>query len=119
VGDADELLHGAARDPRGTWADGRPGRRGDRQRGVGQRLLPAARRHRRLRSGQGGAGQPHQVAGAGERAKGIRVNAVSPGPVASDLWLGRDGVAETVAAATGVDADTARETIVAGLIKTT
>jgi NAD(P)-dependent dehydrogenase (short-subunit alcohol dehydrogenase family) len=47
--------------------------------------------------------------------KGIRVNAVSPGPVASDLWLGKDGVAETVAAATGVDADTARETIVAGL----
>jgi NAD(P)-dependent dehydrogenase (short-subunit alcohol dehydrogenase family) len=47
--------------------------------------------------------------------KGIRVNAVSPGPVASDLWLGRDGVAETVAAATGVDADAARETIIAGL----
>lgn len=47
--------------------------------------------------------------------KGIRVNAVSPGPVASDLWLGKDGVAETVAAATGVDADTARETVVAGL----
>jgi NAD(P)-dependent dehydrogenase (short-subunit alcohol dehydrogenase family) len=46
---------------------------------------------------------------------GIRVNAVSPGPVASDLWLGRDGVAETVAAATGVDADAARETIIAGL----
>ena len=47
--------------------------------------------------------------------KGIRVNAVSPGPVASDLWLGQGGVAETVAAATGVDADTARETVIAGL----
>jgi NAD(P)-dependent dehydrogenase (short-subunit alcohol dehydrogenase family) len=47
--------------------------------------------------------------------RGIRVNAVSPGPVATDLWLGEHGVAETVAAATGVDAATARETIVAGI----
>ena len=46
---------------------------------------------------------------------GINVNAVSPGPVSTDLWLGRDGVAETVARATGVDADTARERIVAGM----
>ncbi len=37
--------------------------------------------------------------------KGIRVNSVSPGPVATDLWLGERGVAETVAAATGTDAD--------------
>ncbi len=28
--------------------------------------------------------------------KGIRVNAVSPGPVASDPWLAQGGVAETV-----------------------
>ena len=33
--------------------------------------------------------------------QGIRVNTVSPGPVATDLWLGRGGVAETVSAATG------------------
>ena len=46
---------------------------------------------------------------------GIRVNAVSPGPVATDLWLGEHGVAETVATATGVDADTARKTIIAGI----
>jgi NAD(P)-dependent dehydrogenase (short-subunit alcohol dehydrogenase family) len=32
---------------------------------------------------------------------GIRVNTVSPGPVATDLWLGRGGVASTVAGATG------------------
>jgi NAD(P)-dependent dehydrogenase (short-subunit alcohol dehydrogenase family) len=32
----------------------------------------------------------------------------SPGPVATDLWLGAGGVAQTVAAATGVDADSAR-----------
>jgi NAD(P)-dependent dehydrogenase (short-subunit alcohol dehydrogenase family) len=33
--------------------------------------------------------------------RGIRVNTVSPGPVATDLWLGPGGVAQTVSAATG------------------
>jgi NAD(P)-dependent dehydrogenase (short-subunit alcohol dehydrogenase family) len=33
--------------------------------------------------------------------KGIRVNTVSPGPVATDLWLGAQGVAETLGRATG------------------
>ncbi len=33
--------------------------------------------------------------------RGIRVNTVSPGPVATDLWLGSDGVAATVSHATG------------------
>jgi len=42
--------------------------------------------------------------------KGIRVNCVSPGQVSTDLWLGAHGVAETFAAASGVDADTIRET---------
>lgn len=32
--------------------------------------------------------------------RGIRVNTVSPGPVATDLWLGQGGVAQTVSAAT-------------------
>lgn len=47
--------------------------------------------------------------------RGIRVNAVSPGPVSTDLWLGKDGVAETVGRASGVDAVTAREKIVAAM----
>ena len=34
---------------------------------------------------------------------GIRVNTVSPGPVATDLWLGGQGVAATVARAAGTD----------------
>jgi NAD(P)-dependent dehydrogenase (short-subunit alcohol dehydrogenase family) len=34
---------------------------------------------------------------------GIRVNTVSPGPVATDLWLGSDGVAATVSQATGAE----------------
>jgi NAD(P)-dependent dehydrogenase (short-subunit alcohol dehydrogenase family) len=32
---------------------------------------------------------------------GVRVNTVSPGPVATDLWLGSGGVADTVSQATG------------------
>ena len=47
--------------------------------------------------------------------RGIRVNCVSPGPVRTDLWFGDHGVAQTVAAATGVDADTARDSVVAGI----
>jgi NAD(P)-dependent dehydrogenase (short-subunit alcohol dehydrogenase family) len=47
--------------------------------------------------------------------RGIRVNCVSPGPVATDLWLGEHGVAATVAAATGVDAGAAREAVVASI----
>ena len=34
-------------------------------------------------------------------SRGIRVNTVSPGPVATDLWLGDYGVAATVSQATG------------------
>jgi NAD(P)-dependent dehydrogenase (short-subunit alcohol dehydrogenase family) len=47
--------------------------------------------------------------------RGIRVNSVSPGPVATDLWLGEGGVAQTVAKATGVDAETARQEVVASI----
>ncbi|NMO51842.1 SDR family oxidoreductase [Actinoplanes sp. TBRC 11911] len=36
-------------------------------------------------------------------AHGVRVNTVSPGPVATDLWLGKGGVAETVGGASGAD----------------
>ncbi|POX55306.1 hypothetical protein C3489_10965 [Streptomyces sp. Ru71] len=37
--------------------------------------------------------------------RGIRVNTVSPGPVATPLWLGATGVAATVAQASGLAAD--------------
>ncbi len=47
--------------------------------------------------------------------QGIRVNAVSPGPVGTELWLGEHGVAEAVAKATGVDAATARDAVVASI----
>ncbi len=35
--------------------------------------------------------------------QGVRMNTVSPGPVSTPLWLGHGGVAETFAAANGVD----------------
>jgi NAD(P)-dependent dehydrogenase (short-subunit alcohol dehydrogenase family) len=47
--------------------------------------------------------------------KRIRVNSVSPGPVASDLWLGDQGVAATIAAATDVDSDAVRKQAIAGM----
>lgn len=37
--------------------------------------------------------------------RGVRVNTVSPGPVATDLWLGAGGVAETVGRAAHRSAD--------------
>ena len=43
----------------------------------------------------------------------IRFNTISPGPVATQLWLGENGVAATAAKNLGVDFDTARDTVVA------
>lgn len=48
-------------------------------------------------------------------SKGIRVNAVSPGPVATDLWLGENGVSHVVAKAMGTDPDTARDKVIASI----
>jgi NAD(P)-dependent dehydrogenase (short-subunit alcohol dehydrogenase family) len=48
-------------------------------------------------------------------SKGIRINDVSPGPVATDLWLGEGGVAHTVAKLTGTDPDTARAKVLASI----
>jgi NAD(P)-dependent dehydrogenase (short-subunit alcohol dehydrogenase family) len=45
---------------------------------------------------------------------GIRVNTVSPGPVATALWLGAGGVAETVSAATGLSPHEIAERAVSG-----
>jgi NAD(P)-dependent dehydrogenase (short-subunit alcohol dehydrogenase family) len=46
---------------------------------------------------------------------GIRVNTVSPGPVATDLWLGPDGVAASLADRSGTDP----KDIAAGAVATT
>jgi NAD(P)-dependent dehydrogenase (short-subunit alcohol dehydrogenase family) len=48
-------------------------------------------------------------------SRGVRVNCVSPGPVSTDLWLGKQGVAATAAKAMGVDEDTARARVVASI----
>jgi NAD(P)-dependent dehydrogenase (short-subunit alcohol dehydrogenase family) len=42
---------------------------------------------------------------------------VSPGPVATDLWLGDDGVAAKLGASTGAGADAIRDRAVAGMPK--
>ena len=47
--------------------------------------------------------------------QGIRINSVSPGQVATDLWLGSDGVAATVGRATGVDPAAVRDQAIAGI----
>ncbi|MGC4091626.1 MAG: SDR family oxidoreductase [Polyangiaceae bacterium] len=47
--------------------------------------------------------------------RGIRINDVSPGPVSTDLWLGEDGVAQTVGKAMGVDPQTARDKVIASI----
>jgi NAD(P)-dependent dehydrogenase (short-subunit alcohol dehydrogenase family) len=46
--------------------------------------------------------------------KGIRVNTISPGPVATDLWLGDGGVAAQFAAASGASADDIVQSVSAG-----
>jgi len=47
---------------------------------------------------------------------GVRVNTVSPGPVSTDLWLGEDGVARTVALATGNAPDAVAQQVAAGSV---
>ena len=83
------------------------GRGVDRQRRFRQRLLPTGRSDDRLRRRESGRRQPHEITSQEFGAKGIRINAVSPGPVSTDLWLGEDGVAQTVGRSLGIDADTA------------
>jgi NAD(P)-dependent dehydrogenase (short-subunit alcohol dehydrogenase family) len=46
---------------------------------------------------------------------GIRVNCVSPGQVSTDLWLGEHGVAATIGAAAGVDAEAVRAAAAAAI----
>lgn len=46
--------------------------------------------------------------------KGIRVNTVSPGPVATDLWMSDDGIAAQFAAASGATADAVVASVVEG-----
>lgn len=46
---------------------------------------------------------------------GIRVTSVSPGQVETDLWLGADGVAATIGAATGNDPAAVREQVTAAI----
>lgn len=46
--------------------------------------------------------------------KGIRVNTISPGPVATPLWLSDEGIAAQFAAASGASSDDILQSVVAG-----
>jgi len=48
--------------------------------------------------------------------KGIRVNTVSPGPVATDLWLGEKGVASTLAGAGAGKADDVAKRVASAMV---
>ncbi|MFD9737144.1 oxidoreductase [Umezawaea sp. NPDC059074] len=48
--------------------------------------------------------------------RGIRVNTISPGPVATALWLGAGGVAATIAEASGGDADAVAKSAASGMV---
>lgn len=47
--------------------------------------------------------------------QGVRVNAVSPGPVRTGLWLDEDGLGDRLASAMGTDRDSAMKQMVDGL----
>lgn len=46
--------------------------------------------------------------------RGVRVNTVSPGPVSTALWLGKEGVAATIAQASGGEPDAVAKRVAAG-----
>jgi NAD(P)-dependent dehydrogenase (short-subunit alcohol dehydrogenase family) len=48
--------------------------------------------------------------------RGIRVNTISPGPVETPLWLGTDGVAATIADASGGDANDVAKQVAKGSV---
>jgi NAD(P)-dependent dehydrogenase (short-subunit alcohol dehydrogenase family) len=48
--------------------------------------------------------------------QGVRVNTVSPGPVATDLWLGQDGVAATVGSSAGLAPEAVAKQAAAGSV---
>ena len=49
-------------------------------------------------------------------SRGIRVNTVSPGPVSTALWLGKGGVAETIAPAGAGDAQAVARQAATGIV---
>ncbi|MET3934746.1 SDR family NAD(P)-dependent oxidoreductase [Arthrobacter sp. OAP107] len=44
--------------------------------------------------------------------RGIRFNTISPGPVATDMWFGDEGIVHTISSATGLEADVAKKSVV-------
>ena len=115
VGDADELLHAAARHPGrlARWSSRAAARSSTSPRSTPS-SSPTRPRSTTARPRRRSSTSPSRWRRSSGRG-GSTSTPSPPGPVGTDLWLGEHGVAETVAEATGVDADTARETIIAGI----
>ena len=97
-------------------ADARAGRRRDRQRRLGQRLLPARRRDDRLRRRQGGGAQPRPMRCPRSRTARDPRQLRLAGPVETDLWLGDQGVAAAeFGNAAGIAPAAVREQTAAGI----
>lgn len=116
IGDADEFLYRPARQPRRDHGDGREWRRGYRQGrfAVDAFFQPDA--------GTVDYGPPKAVLVNLSKTlsrefgpKGIRVNSISRGPVGTDFLARRARGRRDRGGGHGVDADTARERIVAGI----
>lgn len=102
-----DVLECGARQPRVVAALAGSRRRGDRQHQLHQR--PTALPHGGgLLGSQSRPQQSHQGLVGGVRPRGVRVNAVAPGPVRTPFWTAPGAFADTVAAGTG---GTAREAL--------
>ena len=92
----------AVRATRGAAAPDAGGRsRSDREHRVGQRQAARSNGDRLFRR-EGGPGELSKALSKEVGGRGVRVNTVSPGPVATALWLGDAGVAKTVGRAAGL-----------------
>ena len=95
---------------------------GARHNSAGLAALEAAGSATFVEADLAGPDGPHALVAEAERRggveefgpKGVRVNTISPGPVATDLWLGDEGIAAQVSAAGGGAPDDVAKAAVAG-----
>ena len=94
-----------ARDPRRAARDARAGPRRDRQRLVDRRQAAVDRRCRTTRCTKAAVLSLSRLVADLYAGDGIRCNAVTPGPTATEAWLAEGGLADQQAARTGKTRD--------------